>query len=97
MRRQKNDCIDNCERPQITILEFRNRRTNLLPRHQGGPEDRGHAARRLFLQLHGAEIAMDLLQRDRVRGYLGSGTGKGEGPGRIYVVEPTEPFTEIPM
>lgn len=39
---------------------------------------------------------MDLLQRDRVRGDMGSGTGKGEGPGRIYVVEPTGPFMDDP-
>ncbi len=36
---------------------------------------------RLFLQLHRAEVALDLLQRDPARGYVGSGTGKGRRPG----------------
>jgi len=63
----------------------------------GGPEARRPASRWLFLQLHGAEIALDLLQRDPARGYLGSGAGKGEGPGRIYEVEPTERLWMTPI
>ena len=42
-----------------------------------GPEARGSASTGQFLQLHRAEVALDLLQRDPARGYLGSGAGQG--------------------
>ena len=49
----------------------------VLPWHEGGPEAGGPNSTRLFLQLHRAEVALGLLQRDPARRYLGSGAGKG--------------------
>src|SRR5258705_7256034 len=60
-----------------STIRLRHQLATVLPWHSGGPEARGPASRRLFLQLHRAEIAMDLFQRDPARGHLGSGVGKG--------------------
>jgi len=47
-----------------------------LPRHPGRPEVRRPTSTWLFLQTR-AEVALDLLQRDPARGYLGAELAKG--------------------
>ena len=70
----------------------------LLPRHEGRPEAGRPARARASPQLRQAGEGDDVRLPDRHpgRGHLGAELALGEGPGRIYIVEPTGPFTDDP-
>jgi hypothetical protein len=69
-----------------------------LPWHQGGPEARGPASRRIFLQTTPERRSPWIYFSETVFAATWErNLAKGEGRGGIYEVEPTGPFMDDPM
>ena len=68
----------------------------VLPRHEGRPEAGGSDHARIPLQLRPRRAQERWVYMSATLSPWGAELARGDGPGRIYIVEPTGPFVDDP-
>jgi len=79
-----------------STIRLRCHHPTILPWHPGGPEARGPASTRLFLHYTERRSPWIYFSETLHAATWGAELARGEGPGRIYLMEPTGSFMDDP-